>query len=599
MDYAAIQSLPAMFFDRASTFAERPFLWVKRDGEWRSLSWTETARRVIRFSSGLYALGIRPGDRVALVAENRPEWLIADLAIMSCGATTVPAYTTNTVDDHRHVLSDSGAKAVIVSTAALASRVLPAAAATETTGMAIVIDAPEDLSPGGLKVLRWADVMEEGEAGAQAHADRVDRIARSDTSCIIYTSGTSGRPKGVMLSHGAILSNCMGAHDFLERLPGFAEGEEVFLSFLPLSHSYEHTAGQFLPISIGAQIYYAEGVDRIAANIAEVGPTIVTAVPRLYETMHARIMRGVAQTGAVRRALFARTLALGRKRYENGGSLGPWETLLDRLLERLVRDKVRARFGGRLKAFVSGGAPLNYDIGLFFTALGLRILQGYGQTEAAPIVSCNPPDRNKLRTVGPPMKGVQVKIAEDGEILVRGELVMQGYWNNPEATAETVVDGWLHTGDIGVIDEDGFITITDRKKDIIVNSGGDNISPQRVEGMLVVEPEIAQAMVYGDRRPHLVALIVPEAEFATEWATRHGQSADLADLAGNEAFLRSLRVAVDRVNERLSPIERVRRFAVVPEPFTIENEMLTPSLKIRRHIIRRRYEAELEALYGD
>ena len=401
-----------------------------------------------------------------------------------------------------------------------------------------------------------------------------------------------------MLSHGAILSNCMGAYDFLEELPEFDPNGEIFLSFLPLSHAYEHTAGQFLPMSIGAQIYYAEGIEKLNANIADVRPTVMTAVPRLYEAMHARIRRGVDKTTGLQRWLFEKTLSLGRKAYEQPDALNPVEKITNGLLDVVVRRKVHDRFGGRLKAFVSGGAPLNYEIGLFFTALGLRILQGYGQTEAAPVVSCNHSAKNKLRTVGPPLKEVEVKIAEDGEILIRGELVMQGYWNNPKATAETIRDGWLHTGDIGQIDEDGYIQITDRKKDIIVNSGGDNLSPSRVEGMLTVEAELAQAMVYGDQRPHLVALLVPDPDFVAEWSKRNGAANDLAVLAEDGDFRKALNDAVDRVNAKLSIIERVRRIIVAPEPFTIENEMMTPTMKLRRHVIKSKYGDALERLYG-
>ena len=599
MDYPAIKNLPAMFFERAAQYGDREFLWAKRDGAWAPLSWNETAARVGALARGLEGLGISPGDRVGLVAENCPEWLIADVAIMAAGAITVPAYVTNTVDDHLHILSNSGAKAVIVSTAALAKLVLPAAAQSTETEIAITMEPVEHAPAQDLRVTAWDDVLAEGGDGADDVAARAAEIPRADTACIIYTSGTSGLPKGVMLSHGAILSNCMGAHEFLEMLPGFATGAEVFLSFLPLSHSYEHTAGQFLPIAIGAQIYYAEGVDKLTGNMEEAMPTILTAVPRLYEAMHGRITRGVEQTGGLKKTLFMKTVELGRKRYEAGGTLGWWDGLVDGLLERLVREKVRARFGGRLKAFVSGGAPLNYDIGVFFQALGLRILQGYGQTEAAPVVSCNHPGLNKLATVGPPMKGVEVKIASDGEILVRGELVMRGYWNDDQATAETIVDGWLHTGDIGVIDEDGYIRITDRKKDIIVTSGGDNISPQRVEGMLTIEPEIAQAMVYGDTRPHLVALVVPDSEFALGWAKGKGKPEDMAALAEDEEFGRVIRGAIDRVNAKLSNIERIRHFTMAPDGFTIENEMLTPSMKIRRHIINRHFGDKLQALYGN
>lgn len=597
MDYKTVPNLVEMFCDRTKHYGDAPFLWAKSDGEWHSTSWREAADTVEDLAKALRTLGVEGGDRVGLVAENRPEWMLADIAVMAAGGITVPAYTTNTVDDHLHVLSDSGAKGVIVSTKALGERVC--AAAAQCPGIDFVITMEEFETDGhDFETLTWTEALERGKRADTPMLSEAAAISREATSCLIYTSGTSGKPKGVMLSHGAILCNCMGAHDFLDQLPGFEEGKEVFLSFLPLSHSYEHTAGQFLPISIGAQIYYAEGVDKLTGNISEVRPTILTAVPRLYEAMHGRIVRGVEQAGGLKQKMFMKAVDLGRRKYEEPASLGIVASLLDKLMDKLVRSKVQERFGGRLKAFVSGGAPLNYDVGVFFTGLGLTILQGYGQTESAPVVSCNPPHPNKMRTVGPPMKEVDVRIAADGEILVKGELVMQGYWNNPEATAEVIQDGWLHTGDIGEIDEDGYIRITDRKKDIIVNSGGDNVAPQRVEGMLTVEPEIEQAMVYGDKRPHLVALIVPNSEFATDWAKANGVENDLAALVTNEAFIATIRDGIDRVNARLNTIERVRRFMVTAEGFSIDNEMLTPSMKIRRHVIKARYGDDLEALYG-
>ncbi len=597
MDYGAVRNLPTMFFDQADRFAERPLLWSKRDGEWVPQSWAEVAERVSALSRALRANGVEPGDRVALVSENRPAWFVADLAIMAAGAVSVPAYTTNSRDDHHYLLCDSGSKGIIISTAALARRALPAAQECPDTDFAICMEDPDDPPEQGVKVVGWNEALDAGRAlpdDVRQHASRADR---RDTCCLIYTSGTGGRPKGVMLSHGAILCNCMGAQDVIARLPGYSEPGEVFLSFLPLSHAYEHTAGQFFPISIGAEIYYAESLEKLVANIAEARPTIMTAVPRLYESIYARILRGLKDASPLRQKLFHKAVELGRKRLEAPGSLGIGERMLDALLDRLVRAKVRKRFGGRLKAFVSGGAALNYEIGSFFLALGVRLLQGYGQTEAAPVISVNPPELIKIATVGLPLKGVEARIADDGEILVRGEMVMNGYWNKPEATAEAIRDGWLHTGDIGVIDEHGYIAITDRKKDIIVNSGGDNISPQRIEGMLTVEPEVAQAMVHGDRKPHLVALLVPDADFAAAWATEHGKAADLAALVEDKEFRKAIAGAVDRVNSRLSVVERVRRFVLTSDPFSIENEMMTPSLKIRRHIIRDKYGASLEALY--
>ncbi len=587
-------TLTAMFFDQAERLGDKPFLWAKRGGRYQPWSWRETAAKTRALAQGLRALGLNPKDRVALVSENRPEWLIADVAIMAAGCITVPAYTTNTADDHLHVLANSGARAAIVSTATLAERFLPAAARAPELESVIAIEAPEIRQSLGLSLHSWDEVLARANAGAGGGAAGIVEADREDTACLIYTSGTGGAPKGVMLSHGAILCNCAGAYELLETI---GLGHEVFLCFLPLSHSYEHTAGQFLPVSIGAEIYYAEGADMLARNLLEARPTLMTAVPRFYETMQGRILQGVRHAGGVREKLFLRTLELGRRRYEDPNSLSLPDRVIDKGLDVLVRRKMRRRFGGRLKAMISGGAALSYEVGLFFTALGVRILQGYGQTEAAPIVSCNPPGKVRLDTVGPPFTGVEVRIAQDGEVLVRGELVMQGYWNDPKATDMALRDGWLHTGDVGAIDEEGYVRITDRKKDIIVNSGGDNVSPQRIEGALTLEPEIAQAMVYGDGKPHLVALIVPDEEALKHWAREQGKRADLAALAADPAFTAFVGETTKRVNARLSPIEQVRRFTIAPEPFSVANGELTPTLKIRRHVIKEKYGAALEALY--
>jgi len=593
MDFKALTSLTEMFFQTAERMGDKPFLWRKIDKEWQSLTWTEVSQAVVQVAHGLKALGLKPNDRVLLVAENRPEWLIADLAIMAAGGITVPAYTTNTVHDHLHLLNNSGARLAIVSTRPLAERLLTAALQADHQPTVISIEPLGLTQNPGIELRQWQDLLALG--AAHDVATPPVSPARSDTACVIYTSGTGGAPKGVMLSHGAIISNCMGAYHLLEEI---GLEDQVFLCFLPLSHSYEHTAGQFFPIAIAAQIYYSEGIEYLGSNMAEVRPTIMTAVPRLYEMMRGRILKGIEKTGGLKAKLFFLALDLGAKRIE-GQRLNAVQKLLDRLLDLLVRRKVAARFGGRLKAMVSGGAPLNYDVGLFFTALGVRILQGYGQTESAPLISCNPPSKVKLRCVGPAVRGVEARIAEDGEICVRGELVMQGYWNDAEATAAVIKDGWLHTGDIGVIDEDNYIRITDRKKDILVNSGGDNISPQRIEGFLTLQPEIAQAMAYGDRRPHLVALLVPDADHAAAWAQSHGKPPELETLISDPDFRQHVAQAVDRVNRTLSPIEKVRRFHLIAEAFTVDNEMSTPTLKIRRHVINARYGADLTARYED
>jgi long-chain acyl-CoA synthetase len=583
-----------MFFAEAERRGDAPFLWAKGDRGYEAISWREAARQVSALSRGLRALGIEKGDRIGLVSENRPEWMVADFAIMAAGAITVPAYTTNTVEDHRHILANAGCRAVIVSTNALAQRVIPAADPIARVEHVILIDKLTKGQISHAEVHLWSDLLAGGEAMADDVAETVGALGRDDTACLIYTSGTGGVPKGVILSHANILANARGAYALLE---GIGLGDEVFLCFLPLSHSYEHSAGMMFPISIGAQIYFAEGAETLATNLTEARPTIMTAVPRLYETLHQRILKGVERQGGWKAKLFFRALELGKKRYHDPRSLGWRERIEDRIVERLVRNKVRKRFGGRLKAMVSGGAPLNPEIGLFFIALGVVLLQGYGQTEAAPVVSANPPWRIKIDTVGPPLDGVEVRVAEDGEILVRGDNVMHGYWNDPEATERTIRGGWLHTGDVGEIDRDGYIKITDRKRDFIKNSGGDMVSPARVEGYLTLQPEIAQTMVFGDRRPYLVAVITPDADVVAAYAKERGLQDDLAALAGDPGLQKLIGAAVARVNAELSPIERVRRFIIAAEPFSTANGQMTPTLKIKRHAIRQAYGDQLLALY--
>ena len=424
-------NLVAMFLERAGQRGDRPFLWAKEGGVYRPRSWRAVADETRLLARGLRAAGIGDGERVLLLSENRPEWAIADLAIMAAGAVTVPAYTTSTADDLHYLLTHSGAAAAIVSTEALAERLLAAAADAPALRLIVAISAPETSPPDTVALVPWSEMIDRGRAAANDVDSRVAAIGRRDLACVIYTSGTGGRPKGVMLSHAAILANIKGAHALLA---GLMDENEVFLSFLPLSHSYEHTGGLYFPISIGAEIYYAERTETLTTNLIEARPTIMTCVPRLYEIMRHRILIGVGRAGGAKKWLFETALDLGRRRYRRPGSLGVVDRALDRLVDRLVRDKVRARFGGRVKALVSGGAPLNPDVGLFFVALGLPLLQGYGQTETAPVVSVNRPERNRIDTVGPPLAGVAVRIAEDGEILVRGDLVMDGYWNDAEAT---------------------------------------------------------------------------------------------------------------------------------------------------------------------
>jgi long-chain acyl-CoA synthetase len=571
-------NLVTMFLTRAREKGDAPFLWAKRGGAWRSISWREAARQAAAFADGLKQLGLEPGDRVMLVSENRPEWLIADLGIMAAGCVTVPAYTTNTTRDHTHILGNSGAKAVVVSNQKLAKSLIPAVLFSSECHHVIGIeDIRIGQAPGTTDFHHWGELVA-GDPNVAALEQRMRSVSREDLACIIYTSGTGGAPRGVRQHHGSILANIEGAADIIST--DFGWDDEVFLSFLPASHAYEHTGGQHFPIGLGAQIHYAESLEKLAANIEEVRPTIMVVVPRLFEMLRARILKTIEGAGGLSKYLLRRALSIGARKYE--GRSNPLDLPMDGILSLTLRKKVRARFGGRMKAMVSGGAPLNPEVGLFFQSLGITFLQGYGQTEAGPVISCNRPAAGiRMDSVGPPVKNAEVRIAEDGEIMVRGELVMHGYWRNPEETARVLKDGWLATGDVGHLDDKGRIIITDRKKDLIVNDKGDNVSPQRVEGMLTLQPEIAQAMVHGDRRPYLVALLVPEAEYA-----------------GKADLQQRLSKAVDRVNADLSVIERIRRFIIADEPFTTDNEQLTPSLKIRRHVIRQVYGERLDALYG-
>jgi long-chain acyl-CoA synthetase len=571
-------NLVSMFLARAEEKGDAPFLWAKRDKEWRPIGWKEAARQVAALAASLKRMGLQRGDRVCLVSENRPEWLIADLGIMAAGCVTVPTYTTNTVRDHLHILENSGARAVIVSNQKLATNVAPAVLTSSECHHFIAIDEMRRTQvPENIHVHCWPDLIK-GEPDIVALKRELLDVGRNDLACLIYTSGTGGAPRGVRQHHGALLHNLEGATDIIST--DFGWDDEVFLSFLPASHAYEHTGGQHFPVALGAQIYYAESLEKLAANIEEVQPTIMVVVPRLFEMLRARIMKSIEAQGGLSKYLMDRALQIGAAK--TAGKFKPWNLPMDGILSLTLRKKVRAKIGKRQKAWVSGGAPLNPEVGLFFESLGITFLQGYGQTETGPVLACNRPSAGiRLDTVGPPIKNTEVRIAEDGEILVRGELVMHGYWRNEEETARVLSkDGWLATGDVGHIDEKGRIKITDRKKDILVNDKGDNVSPQRIEGMLTLQPEILQAMVYGDRRPHIVALLVPDPEFA--------QMPDLHQ---------RLQAAVDRVNADLSVVERVRRFILADEPFTIENEQLTPSLKIRRHVIGKVYGERLDALY--
>ena len=547
-----------MMFALARRWPDRPVLRHHHGGAWHTTNWKQFARQAASAARHLRAAGVGPGDRVLLVSESRPEIPILETALMAIRAIPVPAYVTNTPEDHAHLLLDSGARAAIVSTGALASRVHAGAALVG--GLDLLIGMHEGAAHPLAPMLTDTATPDDIEAEA---AD----IPPGALACLIYTSGTSGLPRGVMLPHRAILSNIEGVRDLARPL---RPDGGIYLSYLPLSHSYEHTVGQFILPALGAEVVYGRGLDQLAADMQAVRPTILTVVPRILEVIRTRLTIQMAREKPWKQRLFAATLAAGMRRIDGASTLA--DRIAAPILDRLVRSKVTARFGGRIIGVISGGARLDPELGRFFQALGMPVLQGYGQTEAGPVISVNPPVAPRNATVGKALDGVEIRIAEDGEILVRGDLVMDGYWNQPAATAAALQDGWLHTGDVGQLDAAGYLTITDRKKDIIVLSGGENVSPARIEGLLIGEPEILQAVVTGDGQTGLSALIVPS----------DGQDAP------------SIAAALARVNKRLAVTERIRRHALVP-PFTIENGLLTPSQKIKRAAVIRTHRGALSS----
>ena len=546
-------NLATLMFSCARRWSGRTMLRYHRDGAWQTMSWTEFARRAASVARRLRADGLAAGDRVLLVSESRPEVPILETALMAIRAVPVLAYPTNTPEDHAHLLRDSGARVAVASTLALARTV--EAGARLIAGL----DRLYCMEPGPHRL--FGDLEADPEPPDDIAAE-AELIAPGTLACLIYTSGTSGLPRGVMLPHRAILANCRGAFELVRPLN---IKNDIYLSFLPLSHSYEHTVGQFFLMSYGTEIVYSRGIEHLAADLTAVRPTLITLVPRILDVIRARILAGLKRETPFRQRLFQMALASGLRGITGEARL--LDRVMDPVLDRMVRQKVRARFGGRLRVAMSGGARLDPEVGRFFQALGLSVMQGYGQTEAGPVIAANPPYATRIATVGVPLDGVELRIAGDGEILVRGDLVMDGYWGQREATAAAIRDGWLHTGDLGVLDADGYLTITDRKKDIIVLSGGENVSPARIEGALMGEPEIAQAVVYGDGKPSLSALLVPA--------------------EGGDA--RTVAEAVARVNARLSVTERVRHHRLVP-PFTVENGLLTPSQKIRRALVLRMHQ---------
>ena len=560
MNFKNLKNLYELFQIQSGKFRKNNFLHsIKDDKSIKSLSWQEVSEKVISISSFLKNKGVVKGDRVMLVSEGRPEWMISDLAILGTGAITVPNYTTYTQKDFEFVLSDCQPKGLIVSNKKLYKTILDAANKINFSFEFII---------GFETINNTVDFQ-----NINNDSDNINcKCNRKDPACIIYTSGTQGTPKGVVLSHGGILANCEDAKNLVEKLN---VKSPRFLTWLPLSHSYEHTV-QFVQISLGAKVYYSPVIEKLLDNIKIAKPHVLTAVPRFYNNLYNKMLSTAKKATNFKRKLFFKTIELGKKEFTED-KLTTIEKIVNSILNNLVRKKIINNFGGNLKAFVSGGGPLDKNVGIFLNSLGLKTLQGYGLTETSPVVSCNPVNKIKIDTVGIIFSNNKVKIADDGEILVKGENVMLGYWNNSEATNEVIKNEWLHTGDIGEIDLDGYLKITDRKKDIIVSIGGDNISPSKIENLLCLHDEIEQAYVDGDNKKFLVCLLVL-----------------------NKNFIRDdkkIKHIIEETNKELMQIEKIKKFYVVDEEFTIDNELLTPTMKIRRHKIKLKYKNILENFY--
>ena len=560
MEINKLNSLVELYFKKCKEIDQKkPFLQSLKTDE-PIYSWGDTREQIFKISSKIKSL-INKGDRCLILSENRPHWLISDIAIMNAGGISVPIFTTYSPNDYRYILDDCKPSLIIVSNESQFKKIKKY----------INLDNQKIISFEKIetKSLTIKNILNERNYEAVINQN----LKRSMPACIIYTSGTSGNPKGVILSHGGILSNCEGAVELLKPLTN--KKNPIFLTWLPLSHSYEHTV-QFIQIIVGAKVFYAESLEKLISNMSVAKPTIMTAVPRFYQNLFTKININFEKQKGIKRKIINSTLNLGKKLLKRK-KLNFREKIMNLICNFLVRKKIQRQFGGNLQAFVSGGGALDQNIGEFLNAIGLPTLQGYGLTEASPVVSCNLPNLVKVETVGPPFRTNEVKIAEDGEILIKGENVMLGYWNQKEETEKVLKEGWLHTGDIGELDQNNYLKITDRKKDIIVNLGGDNISPSKIENILCLNQFIKQSFVYGDKKNYLVSIIICDKEVKEE----------------------EIKLVIENINNNLTLIEKIKKFILINEEFTIDNGMLTPTLKLKRKEIIKNYKQQLENLYNN
>ena len=567
MNLKKFNNLLELFFNQYESQNENNIFLSSLKNPIIEFSWKDTKTSVINLSIE-FKKYIKKGDRCLLISENRPEWLITDLAIMLANGITVPAYTTYVERDYEYIINDCTPKIIIVSNKDQYLKIKNIIKDKSFVKKVFSFEAIEELKKDNyFEINNFLNKNKISDLNIPTV-----HLSRKDPACIIYTSGTQGNPKGVILSHGGILNNCEGGCELIEP---FISKQSRFLTWLPLSHSYEHTV-QFIQIGVGAKVYYAESIEKLVKNMNDCSPEIMTAVPRFYQNLYQKINSNFKKATGFKKVLINQTVKLGTKKIKKE-NLSFVQKILNIILDKLVRSKIKKQFGGKLKTFVSGGGALDREVGYFLNSIGLPTLQGYGLTETSPVVSCNPIHDIRVETVGPPFKGNQVKIAEDGEILVKGENVMIGYWNNEEETNKVLKDGWLYTGDIGIF-EDNYLKITDRKKDILITPGGDNISPIKIENELVNSELIDQAIVYGDNKPFLVALLVLNKEKNL--------------IEDNE-----IQNEIEKINLNLTKIEKIKKFFVIKEKFSIENGMLTPTLKLKRYKIIQKYKTEFERNY--
>ncbi len=568
MNIKNINNLNQLFFEKYSSLKDKnEILLTNLKEPKKSYSWSEVFKSINILSTELSKF-VTKGDRCLLISENRPEWFISDMSIMLSQSITVPAYTTYIEKDYDYIIDDCSPSVIFVSNDEQFNKIKNIVKKKNFIKKIFSFEKIEDLDPKNY--ININNLMNESKDN---NFNLTSNLNRKDVACIIYTSGTQGNPKGVMLSHGGILNNCEGAIELLN--PLIKNNNPKFLTWLPLSHSYEHTV-QFVQVSVNAKVFYAESIEKLIKNMNDCSPDIMTAVPRFYQNLFQKINSNFEKIKGVKKVLINKTISLGLKKNKKI-PLNFFEKIQDFLLDKIIRKKIKAQFGGSLKTFVSGGGALDKEVGYFLNAIGLPTLQGYGLTEASPVVSCNPIDDIRVDTVGPPFKGNEVKIAEDGEILVKGENVMLGYWNNTLETNKVLKDGWLHTGDIGVF-EKNYLKITDRKKDIIITPGGDNISPLKIENEIINSNLFDQAIVFGDNKPYLIALLV--------------LSDDKKDLDKVE-----IKDEIEKINNNLSKIEKIKKYFLINEKFSIENGMLTPTLKLKRFKIIQKYKNSIEKLY--